>query len=311
MKKLLLKGLIFVPVLFLSLVLFVNYVIPPQYDDSYQRAITLQYDAYKKIKSNKIVFIGNSSLAYGLDLDLMEELSGSTCQILGNHAGIGLPYLMEMSKSNLRSGDTVVIEFVNNTIDSFGADLLLTGIENHIEMYRFFRPRDIDDVVKAYPSYVSKKINAWIYTPYKGNDGYEISDFDDRGNMILRREGCLIPEPWNDKVEETYKTAHWSTTFDKAFIQYLNEYIAYCKDRNVQVLFTCVPYLDESVRSTTEEIRASDEALSDLLDAPLVSDSLNYIYSRTYIYNAIAHCNSLGAEKRTRQLYQDIKPYIS
>jgi hypothetical protein len=107
-----------------------------------------------------------------------------------------------------------------------------------------------------------------------------------------------------------YGTRTYSTHFNDSFIAYLNDYIDYCNSIGVQVLFTTYPTLDEAVRSTDVEIIASDKAFSKVIKAPFISNSLDYIYPREYIYDYIAHCNSAGAIKRTKQLYNDLKDYL-
>ncbi|MEG0654920.1 MAG: hypothetical protein RR463_07680 [Hydrogenoanaerobacterium sp.] len=311
MKKFLLKLLIGIPFLLISLFLFVNLAIPNQYDTSYQRAISRQYNTYKTMGENKIILIGGSSLSFGLDLNRLEELSGRSCQILGNHAGMGLTYFIEMSKCNIKKGDVVIIEYANHSVNTLGTELLLTGIENNFEMYRFFRLGNLEAVVKGYPNYVSKKIEYCLFSPYVATGSYSMEAYDQRGNMTYPRDGCIIPTPFTKEVEEIYGVVSWGNNYDEEFIEYINEYISYCNQKGAQVLVTKIPWLDEAVRSSKSEIISSDETLRNLLAAPLISSSLDYIYGREYMYNSIAHCNTAGVQKRTEQLYLDMLPYLN
>ncbi len=287
----------------------VTYAVPDQFAESYQRALVYQYDYYKTLEQNKIVFIGNSCLSFGFDLDLMEERTGRPCAILGNHAGLGLTYLINMSKSNLKQGDIVVIEY--NDFDGIGSELLLTGIGNRLDMYRFISPHHWDDVAKSYGTYFTKKLSYNTTGGYHAEGSYSASAYDKRGNMSTYRKECTIPYPFTDEVAKKYNWATFSTDdYNMNMINVLNKYVAYCKSIGVKVYFTRNCYLDESIKSTEEEIVASDRALAKLLDAPLISNSLDYIYGREYMYNGIQHCNTLGAQKRTEQLYKDLCKYV-
>ncbi len=297
--------------LVLALFLFsVIMLIPDQFEGSYQRVLVTQYDYYRSIEENKIVFIGNSSLAYGLDLDLMEELTGRKCAIIGNHAGYGMTYLIEMSKSNLKSGDIVVIEFSSMSINSCGTELLHTGIGKRLDMYRFVYSGVADQMLEAYPSYLKKNLNYFLRGGYEPSGIYCAESFDERGNMIAPREGCVIPYPFDDEAAKIFTWKYFATEFESAFIDYLNEYTRYCEKLGVEVYYTIPYYLDESVKSSEETIEQHDEVLSAQLNAPLISKSSDYIFPREYIYNAIAHCNTVGAQHRTRLLYNDLKPYL-
>lgn len=276
------------------------------YANAYQRAIVRQYDHFRQMGAEKLVFIGNSSLSYGLNLNQMEKLSGRPCAILGNHAGTGLPYFIELSKSNLQDGDIVVLEFADQTPDNIGTQLLFSGVGKRLDMIRFVSFSQMGELFKDYPEYLLKTLRHTRYGTFSATGSYSLASYDQRGNMIYPREKCNIPSPFTEEVAKTYKWKHYSAEYDKDFIQYLNSYNRWCISHRVTLLVTVSNFLDESVRSSPEEIKVADEALSDLLDAPLISNSSDYIYSRDYTYNAIAHCNTKGAEKRTAQIWDDM-----
>ena len=289
-------------------------LIPDQFSSSYQRALVKQYDYYTSMKNNKnkIVFVGNSSLYFGLNLDEMENLTGRPCCILGNHAGYGMTYPIEMSKANLREGDTVVIELVNNAPYECGSDLLLTGIGKRYDLYQYFVGDMRRQILRAYPSYLKKNFEYWLSGGYKATGAYSSESYDKRGSAIYNRPVCIIPEPYTDEVAKTYSWCRYDDyPFNKEFISYINDYVAYCKKRNVKVYFTLQCYLDEAVKSTEANMDLRDKTLSEQLHAPLISRTKDYIFPRKYIYDFIAHCNTNGAKVRTKLLYHDLKPYLS
>lgn len=287
-------------------------LIPDQFPSAYQRAIVYQYDYYRTLGDHKIVLIGGSSLSFGIDLDLMEELTGRPCAILGNHAGYGLSYMIEMSKSNLQDGDIVVIEFANYTLDDCGTELLLTGMGKRYDMYRFLHPRVWGQIIEAYPSYIKKSVGYWLGEGYQAPEPYTMESYDNRGAMVLQRDGCSIPEPFTDEVAKIYnRRTYGPSVMNGDFQEYLSDYVAYCKERNVQVYFTTVYWLDEAVLSNPDDIAAYDASLREQLAAPMISDSRDLIFPRKYIYNAIAHCNTEGAKYRTTLLYEDLEPYLA
>lgn len=309
-KKLLRVALFWIGFMIFSVlsILGVVQIIPDQYGTSYQRAIVRQYDYYRSLHENKIVFVGNSSMSFGLDLDLIEELTDRQCAILGNHAGFGLAYFMNMSKSNLKKGDIVVLEYFDNTMETVGTELLLTGIGKRFDMYRFFPLRHIDNIIMDYNKFVRKTL---AYAQTGGFDatgsGYSIDLYDRRGNISEYRGDCLITSPY-EEVAKTFGWNSFSDQYDLEFISYVNKYIKWCNRHGVSVYVErSLPVLDESLISTNDEIIESDRVLASLLDAPLISNTLDYIYPREYIWNATYHCNTAGAEKRTQQLYEDMK----
>ena len=285
----------------------VTVLMPDSFSNSYQRVLVTQYDYFNSIEENKVVFIGNSSLAFGFDQDLMEDLTGKPCPLLGNHAGHGLTFVMEMSKTNLRSGDAVVIEFVNNEYNQCGMVYILTGIGNRYDMYKIFFPQLKKEIFKGFVSGVKKKLENNLAGGFEIEEpSYTFGAFSDKGGMTLLRK-----EIYAAKItEESVKTFD-DVNFNSDFIAYVNSYVDYCKSIGVDVYFTIPCYMDEAVTANKDTIEKWDKNLSSQLNAPLISNSNDYIFERKYIYNSIAHCNSEGAIVRTKQLYDDLKDYIS
>lgn len=294
------------------MVLFV-FLLPDPYASAYQRAIVIQYEYYKNMDAdeNKIVFVGNSSLSFGFDLDYMEQLTGTSCAILGNHFSYGLSFVMEMSKSNLNPGDTVIIEIVDTTIDKCGESLLLSGIGHHYEMYKFFIPEVRGKIASYYPSHIKNTVDYLLSGGFSGAwDVYSSDSYDNRGNMIYDRPNCTIPEPYTESIAEVYGYTSFSgAPLENRWVAYVNDYVSYCKKKGVEVYFTLPCYLDESVISSVSDMEAYDNMLRASLDAPLISNTQNYIFERKYMYNGTCHCNNEGTLHRTMLLYEDMKKY--
>ena len=300
---------------FIFILLFVSIIcmIPDQFGQSYQRAIVRQYDYYKSINDNKILLIGGSSLSFGIDLNYLEQLTGQNCAILGNHYGDGLLFQIEMAKSNLHSGDIVVIEYMNYGLQSAEGELLLSGVGKRYDMFRFFPKEMLRPILQSYPGYFMKNLNYWRSWGYDPSEPYCLSVYDGRGNMAAYRGDCWIPEEYTLEVEEKYKYADFESFYyaiDEPFIKRLNEFSDECEERGVTVLYTVPCYYEKAVHNGNY-MELYDQKLSELLNATLISKSNDYIFHREYIYDAIAHCNTAGAEYRTQLLYQDLQPYLT
>lgn len=287
-------------------------LLPDQYDGSFQRVLVTQYDYFKSLGAGKIVFVGDSALSFGLDLDRMEQLTGRPCAILGNHAGYGITYLLEMTRANLQPGDVVVIEIDSISGNGIGADLLLTGIGKRYELYRYFRPAHWPAVLEAWPAYLKRSLERWLDGAPAETGDYSAGSYDARGNMTLRRRECWIPDPFDEAAAERFNTASYgSFTMDPGFLAYLQSYVQDCAGIGVPVYFTAVCALDEAVVSSEDQIEAFTESWKQQLPAPYISDQKDYIFPREYMYDAILHCNTEGARYRTEQLYRDLAPWLA
>ena len=293
---------------FCAFVVLACVLLPDPFGKAYQRNLVRQYDYYSGIEENKMVFIGSSSLSFGYDQETMEDLTGKTCALLGNHYGYGMTYLMEMSKSNLKSGDIVVLEMADQTIDKCGEDLLLTGIGHRYEMYKFFIPQNRWKIISYYPSYIKKVLMYDLDGGYDPGEGpYMINSFDEKGSMIYPRPECELPMPYKEDPSKDHIFISFSgRPFQAEYVEYINDYIAYCKDLGVEVYITLHCYLDEAIISPEEDINAYEQTLKASFDAPIISDQADYIFGREYFYDNPMHCNTEGAKYRTTLIYNDL-----
>ena len=311
MNKIITRGVLFV-FIFLLLFLLIICAVPDQFDQSYQRAIVRQYDYYRSLGNHKIVLIGGSSLSFGIDLDYMKELTGRDCAILGNHFGDGILLQLEMAKSNLKSGDIVIIEYMNYELKSAEGELLLSGLGKRYDLHRFFPSEMITTILRSYPGFFMKNLNYWRNWGYDPDEPYCLSFYDEKGNMTGYRGECLIPEQYTQEVEEQYKYADYESMragINQPFIDRLNDFAQDCKKIGVEVYLTFPNYYEAAIHNG-EYMDIYDQRLEELLQIKLISNSRDYIFPREYTYDAIAHCNTAGAKYRTELLYRDLIPFL-
>jgi len=287
------------------------YLIPDQYTHSYQRALIRQYDYYRSLDNdeNRIIVVGYSSLSFGFDLDLMKELTGRPCVVMGNHSGYGGTFCLQLIKDNLKQGDIVVIEAKNSPIDEVGGELLLTSIGKRFELYKCFIPEIRLTMAKAFPSYIRKSIERMLDGGQQETGPYSIDAYDEHGNMTFPRSGLVMTREYIDNFNEIVSDYQFFTMND-SYVSYLQDYVDYCNAKGVKVYFVTMVSLTSEGKMTKEGMERDDRSWADSLPAPYISHREDYIYPVEDFYNAPNHLNDIGVEKRTRQIYEDLKPYL-
>ena len=97
---------IILPVLLPALYAFLS---PPQYDNTFVGALDKKLDRLHSVEGEKIVVIGGSSVAFGLDSALMEKYTGMPVVNFGLYAALGTKLMLDLSKSGIGEGDIVII----------------------------------------------------------------------------------------------------------------------------------------------------------------------------------------------------------
>lgn len=310
MKKFIAKSLLFcltMLVLLGGITAFVLFGIPAQFGMSYQHALSLQYDAMRKIPSKKIVIMGDSSVPFSLNTSLMTKMLKMPVQTLGIHSGTGLEYILALSQSSVHKGDIMVLELVPSNDDSCSPSIVLTAIENNFSMYQAFTEKDWKKVIAYYPSYLIKKVKYFFQIQDQQSPAYSEKSFNQDGNYDYYLGKCILPK----KLTSSEETEFSKRDYNNEFVSYLNKYDAFCKQKGATFLITFPPFLNESLVSSQSNINDLQNYLSRRLHAPIITKIGDRELSRLYIYNNVSHCNTAGANKVTTDLAHDILRYMN
>lgn len=106
----------------------------------------------------KIVLIGNSNLAFGINSEEIEQEIGMPVVNMGLHASLGNAFLENMAKLNVCEGDIYVICHHTYDMDGDYVDrtLMWITIEDHFELWKMLRAEDIWPMLKTYPIYLKR-----------------------------------------------------------------------------------------------------------------------------------------------------------
>lgn len=79
--------------------------------DNYRAAVIDKERLLDRAASPRVVLVGGSGLAFGVDSPTLEQALGRDARVvnMGLHAGLGLEFMMNETLQSLRSGDTVVL----------------------------------------------------------------------------------------------------------------------------------------------------------------------------------------------------------
>jgi len=273
----------------------------PQYEKSYVASLLDKVERTESIEGPKIVLLGNSNLAFGIQSEMMEDELGMPVVNMGLHGGIGNVFHEEMARYNVQKGDIYIICHTGYADDDSLSDevLVWTAIENHFELWELLRPSDIYPMLESYPTYLKKCLS--LYSSGHGNldpgDMYARSAFNEYGDICLeRKEGNyifqdpVIPPEINDIT-----------------INRINELNQWLNERGATLLVAAYPIGKGELTAPEEAFEVFQKELEEKLDCEVISQYTDYMYDYSYFYNTDYHLTSEGAAIRTEQLIKDIK----
>lgn len=300
--------MILMPFLFVPCVLLGTGV---QYSETYYAALHKQYDRLCSVNEPKVVVVGGSNVAFGLDSELFEELYGRPSVAFGLYGSFGVKVMMDWSKANINRGDIVVLapELSADALSLyFGAESVLKATEGRFDILSKIAFDNVGDILGA----------SWGFAVTKLKNSRSDEGFDLEGvykNSAVNAYGEidkeLFPRPGNilatGYLSEpvSYDAEHISDEF----IDYVNDYVAYCKFRGATVYYSFSPVNERAINPSTirEDTEAYYAYLVEKLDCEVISDPNNYIYDYRYFYDTNFHLNDSGVVLRTAQLVRDLK----
>lgn len=309
-KKILLFLLI-ICILLTGIVLFDFFVIGSQYELGYDSAIIDKTERLKNINEPKIILVGNSNVAFGINSEIIEKELKMPVVNLGLHGDMCNFFHENIAKLNINKGDIVVIchsSFDDN--DKFNnPDLALITLDNNKDLLPLFRAKDIIAMIPSYPTYFRNSFYMWISG--KGNDDsgdcYSRNAFNKYGDVIYKPEFDQM-DPDEYFKSESVKVPE----INEYCIKRLNDFYDYCKNQQASLVIAGYPIAyGKYSEFTKQDFDKFQNKLESALDCEIISDYSDYFYPYDLFYNTGLHLTNEGAKVRTEQLVSDLQKWMN
>ena len=309
MKKFIRNIFIFLGLFILTAMVIVladYFMIGNQHLGNYQASILDKTERFGSLTGPKIVLIGNSNLAFGMDSEMLSEATGMEVVNMGLHGGLGSAFNENMVRlGKLNEGDIVILSLHTYADDDTIEDpsLALITVEKHRDLWKLIRLKDLYGIAKAYPDYFKDCV---MYKCTKEDDNtpeettcYSRSAFNIYGDNVRRLEGddTFMFYPGSVEVPSVNDTC-------VNRINGLNEYIESC---GATLLIAGYPI---GYGEFTPEASLYDEfekTLRERMDCDVISHFTDYFIPYDLFYDTKFHLDEEGAKVRTRQLIKDIE----
>jgi len=297
---------------FVSVVL-VAVMLPPQFSETFVGALDDKYDYLHSVEGEKIVVVGGSSVAFGLNSEQLSAYTGMPVVNFGLYAALGTKLMLDLSDSAIGEGDIVVIapELDPQTMSLyFNSDTTLKALDDDFSMFFDIDVNNWFNMLGAMWKFFTEK-----WQRYTG----EVSKSERPGEIYLSkyineygdyesdaRVGNIMPMYYDPNTEIDLTKENFADGFD-AFSDYLNSYIRSCKSRGASVYFSFCPMNELAVKERDDGTRAEFLAyLEEKIDCEFISDIDDYIMEAGYFYDTNFHLNNSGASVRTIRLARDL-----
>ena len=295
-KKLLYIFLLLVIVIFSIFILIFN--IPTENSNAYLVAYKDKKVLLNKNKNNKkIVFIGGSNLAFGLNSEeICKTFPDYKIINFGLHAGIGIRYVLKEVVPFLKKEDILIIipEYENYFYDGIGGETLfeIIGIE------KSFKNIDIK-YLKNFSKILPALINSLNWN--KKNNNYNLSfTYDRRG---FNNYGDYT-EHWKYNSKKTIlPSLIKKNKISNNLIKDIEKIIKKLESNGIIVYLLPPVYQKSSYEINKEKITNLEEQMTIKFILPVKT----FIYNDSLFFDTVYHLNKIGVDKRTLEIIKFLK----
>ena len=307
----------FLPMLAVFLIPIIAVIIsalalPAVYDGTFVGELSEKYDRLNSIDEPKIVIVGGSSAAFGIDSKMISDELGYDVVNFGLYANLGTKLMMDLSKTNINEGDIIILapELNAQTLSLyFNQETAAQALDGSFYMLRDVDSEDYESLIGAMWGLGSQKLRYHTTKTRPENAGaYRKENFNEYGDNVYDRPYNILSGSGNAITLDfiTDYTDNVTTEYEE-YVDYVNDYVEYAEKRGASVYFSFPPMNEQALTSSTDGIRAFYQNLIRSLNCKVISNIYDYILDDGYFYDSEFHLNNSGVVVRTVRLIDDIK----
>lgn len=286
-------------------------------DDNYLAAVLEKDRIIRSTASPKIILVGGSNLAFGIDSRMLEDSLGLNVVNMGLYAKLGLRYMLAQVRPYIQPGDVVVVvpeydqfygDFANgdNTLNT--ALLYAPGdrIGDFMRSYSFFdvvlRPRAENarrSFLRAAAAAVGREKE---FFPPDNNPVYNRRSFNRYGDVVshIGKKG-LNPDSIFVRALPPPKD------FNRRTLKDLNLIAVKARDEGAHAYFLFPSYIDRAYRINAAAIESLRFRLRKGMRIPIIGLPSDFVYPGRYFFDTRYHLTEEGRGVRTARMIQILR----
>jgi hypothetical protein len=285
-------------------------------DDNYLAAVLEKDRLIRNTPSPKIILVGGSNLAFGIDSKMMQDSLRLPVVNMGLYAKLGLKYMLAQVRPYIREGDIVIVV---PEYDQFYGDF--ANGDNTLNTALLYAPNDrVGDFIRSY-SIVDVVLRPRVenarrsflraaasavgreeqFFPPDTNPVYNRRSFNEYGDVVthLGRKG-MDPDSIFVAPLPSIKT------FNAETLDQLNEIADEAKAQGAKAYFMFPSYIDRSYEINVAAIDSLRRRLETGMRIPILGTAADFSYPQNYFYDTRYHLNEEGRRVRTLRMIEMI-----
>lgn len=262
----------------------------------------------KNAPSPRLIFVGGSNLAYGLDSKRIKDSLHINPINTGIHANIGLKYMLDNTLQYIKPGDIIILsseyqQFYGNLANGEG-ELLSLVTDIVPQSRKLLDYQQIFTLIKLLPEYAQSKLRPILlfykYPKVTGIGRYDRAGFNTFGDATAY---------WNLPGGNPKPYPAIKEKFNQDALQALLNFKNAIYQKKAKLYVTFPGYQYSSYQKSVSQIKQVEQVLKDN-NFVLISSPEEYIMPDTLMFDTPYHLTKKGVDYRTGLLIQDLKKVV-
>jgi hypothetical protein len=304
MKKLVLK-LAVLSLAGLTTYCLLGLLLPERYNHLLS-AIINKTEILKKTPSPKIILIGGSGVACGIDSKQLEKKFKYPVVNMGMWAGFGIKYYIENVKPYVNKNDIILLipeyatisdTYILNAIKYYpeaGIWFYSTARQAYLKTAGIYSlPRDIFHLIRL-------RINCFIECSLLSGSN------QDRGfiffNQSYNNNGDQLNLPQKDIKDLNDYGLKYDFLLSDSALDFLNDFSNYAQNRGAKIYFLYAAFPYTEYKRNEAGIITLNKKLKDRLKIPILGEPTDFTFPYAFFADTVNHLNQKGRLIRTNKL---------
>ena len=286
-------------------------------DDNYLAAVLEKDRLIRNTPSPKIILVGGSNLAFGIDSKAMQDSLGIKVVNMGLYAKLGLRYMLAQVKPYIKHGDIVIVvpeydqfygDFANgdNTLNTAllyaPADRIPDFIRSYSIVDVVLRPR-VENARRSFLRAAAAAVGREKqFFPPDTNPVYNRHSFNEFGDVVSHRDKKgLNPDSIFVKPLPPMKDFNRQTLSD------LNSIAEKARTEKAHAYFMFPSYIDRSYVINVAAIDSLNRRLSSAMKMPIIGGPKDFVYPKNYFFDTRYHLTWPARAVRTAKMIEELR----
>jgi len=321
MKRFIQKMTLLFCLIFITVVSLLFMVRPET--DHYLYAIKDKHALLQSTPSPRLIFVGGSNLALGLDSQLIEEQTGYNVVNMGLEIYIGLQFMLNEISPHLKDGDIVVIApeymlFQHSYFYGAAPDFIRTLQILFPKGFRYLSfPQHYLAILKnsgGFLNQIGLRLTRKLAIFLKGTRFSSASRATIYSRSAFNLKGDFIGHLKVKSKRDLSKPLLSNPLFDERWFQFypkslsiLNSYDRRVDEKGGCVFFSFPPLPTSYYHQKKQIIDDIYYRLKDGLEIPMLGTPLRYTFPDEDFFDTVYHLNAEGRRQRTIKVVEDLR----